>query len=246
MGSDTKISSAWEFEKLMDEQAPDSPTPYPSPDHGVRAILFDLDGVLVDAADWHRDAFNLALDVHCINPLNQEDHMRNFNGLSSKRKLSILAERGVVPDSKQLMNSIHAAKQQYTIKLIEKNCKPLARVIDVLTYVRSIKMKTAMVTNCSRETAELMLRKSKLAGMFDTTVTNGDVDGKIKPHPWPFLLARHNLKEMSSKSCLAIDDTDKGIISAVEAGCRTWRLNIFKDLTVTNLMNLLTNLRITI
>lgn len=218
-----------------------------TPDHKIKGILFDLDGVLVDAADWHRDAFNLALDVHCINPLSQEEHMRDFNGLSSRRKLRMLVERGCVPDNVDLHESIHKVKQEYTVKLIEQNCVPFARVIDVLVYARSIYLKIGCVTNCSRATAMLMLEKARLVDLFDTIVTNTDVDGKIKPHPWPYLLAKNNLGFGNKrKVCIAIDDTEKGIMSAVNAGCRTWKLNKFKDLTVRNLMNLLTRLRITI
>lgn len=221
--------------------------PYPMPDHGIRGLLFDLDGVLVDAADWHRDAFNLALEVHNFPALSQEEHMKDFNGLSSRRKLRMLVERERVPDDNALHESIHKAKQEYTVKLIEENCEPIARVIDVLVYARSVKLLTGCVTNCSRETAELMLTKARLIDKFDTIVTNNDVDGKIKPHPWPYILAKNNLGFANQwKKCIAIDDTGKGIISAVEAGCRTWWLKDFKDLNVRNLMSLMKSLRITI
>lgn len=219
----------------------------PEPDNGIRGVLFDLDGVLVDAANWHRDAFNLSLEVHSYAPLSQEEHMRDFNGLSSRRKLSMLVERGYVPADVDLHESIHVAKQMYTVELIEQNCVPFARVIDVLVYVRSARLKVGCVTNCSRETTMLMLQKAKLVDLFDTIVTNGDVDGKIKPHPRPYVLGQSNLGLANRrKVCLAIDDTLKGIMSAVDAGCRTWKLNNYEDLTVRNLMTRMKALKITI
>lgn len=218
-----------------------------TPDHGIKGILFDLDGVLIDAADWHRDAFNMALETHCIKSLSQEEHMRDFNGLSSRRKLRMLIERGRIPDRDTLHKSIHKLKQHYTIGKIKENCKPIARVIDVLVYARSAGFKIGLVTNCSRETTMLMLQKARLIDKFDTIVTNNDVDEKIKPHPWPYLLAKYNLGLANKrKSCLAIDDTEKGIMSAIDASCRTWQLKNFKDLSVRNLMGIISSFRITI
>ncbi len=232
--------------KLITPRQPEK-RPYVPPDHGIRGLLFDLDGVLVDAADWHRDAFNLSLEVHNFPALLQEEHMRDFNGLSSRRKLSMLVERGHVHDDAEIHESIHKAKQEYTVKLIEENCVPFARVIDVLVYARSIHLKIGCVTNCSRKTAMLMLEKARLVDLFDTIVTNTDVDGKIKPHPWPYLLAKANLGFSNErKICLAIDDTWKGIMSAVDAGCRTWKLNNYEDLSVRNLVKRMEALRTTI
>ncbi len=239
-------SKAKKAAKLTTPRQPEK-RPYPRQDHGIRGLLLDLDGVLVDAADWHRDAFNLSLEVHGYAPLSQEEHMKDFNGLSSRRKLSMLVERGRVSDDSDVHESLHAAKQEYTVKLIEQNCVPFARVIDVLVYARSIHLKIGCVTNCSRATSILMLEKARLVDLFDTIVTNNDVNGKIKPHPWPYILAKENLGFANKrKICLAIDDTWKGIMSAVDAGCRTWKLNKYEDLNVRSLMGCIEALRITI
>jgi len=218
-------------------------------DHGIRAVCFDLDGVLVDAPDWHREAFNLALRDICSPVLSDEDHEANFNGLSTYKKLDILARRGnedfKFPDIRKYF---YDKKQEFTRKLIGERCEPVTRVIDVVNYANSIfDNKTAVVTNCSRSTAEAMLEKSNLLHRFQFIITNEDVDGKIKPHPWPYLLAKNRLGfGNSNKSVLAIDDIDKGIISAVDAQMRTWRLKKFEDLTVRNLMKVLSGYRIRI
>ena len=62
----------------------------------TRAILFDLDGVLVDAPQWHREAFDEALKFVGAAPLTDIEHEKTFNGLSTKRKLEILANDGRV------------------------------------------------------------------------------------------------------------------------------------------------------
>ena len=61
----------------------------------IEAILFDLDGVLVDACDWHYESLNSALISSGYNPISREDHIEKFNGLPTKVKLSMLG----IPDS---------------------------------------------------------------------------------------------------------------------------------------------------
>jgi len=215
-------------------------------DHGIRAILFDLDGVLVDAADWHKEAFNLMLTEHGYEPLTDKEHDIDFDGLSSRKKLAMLVELGRLPDDQSVLDKLHDFKQVKTVELITEKCGPTTRVTDVLVYAKSIGLKIGVVTNCSYPTATMMLDMIGLSDKLDVLVTNTDVEGKIKPHPWPFIKAYFELK-LRSRQCLAIDDSmSKGIISAVEAGCRTWHLKKFKDLSVKNLMNILEGLKIQI
>ena len=61
-----------------------------------KAVLFDLDGVLVDACDWHYKALNRALEEVSNTYINQEEHIKEFNGLPTLTKLSMLVERGCV------------------------------------------------------------------------------------------------------------------------------------------------------
>ena len=222
------------------------------PDHRIRAVCFDLDGVLVDAPEWHKEAFNMALEHFGLQPLSDEEHLKTFNGLSTRVKLEILQKQGrlytIGPWSNTSHDDFYNKKQEYTQQLIEHNCVPIERIIETVRHAnRLFDNKTAVVTNCSRRTAELMLEKSGLSGLFQFIITNEDVDGKIKPHPWPYILAQNKLGfANTSKVVLAIDDTGKGIMSAVDAHMRTWRLRRFEDLSVTNLNKVLDYYRITI
>lgn len=217
------------------------------PDHGIRAICFDLDGVLVDAADWHRQAFDKALRGFHLTPLLMKDHLINFNGLSTYKKLDILVSRGIdMFCYDDVRSSFYDSKQALTEQMIEERCGPVTRVIDAINYANSVfDNQTAVVTNCSRATAELMLKKSNLLHRFQFIITNEDVCGHVKPHPRPYLTAKTKLGlGNTSKSVLAIDDTKKGIMSAVDAQMRTWRLKRFEDLTVRNLMKVVSSYRI--
>ena len=61
----------------------------------IKAVLFDMDGVLIDATEWHYEALNEALQIfgHSIN---RDEHVARFNGMTTKKKLEILSvERGL-------------------------------------------------------------------------------------------------------------------------------------------------------
>lgn len=212
----------------------------------LEGILFDLDGVLVDAADWHKDAFNQTLKEFCLEPLKEKDHEENFNGLSTRAKLAILRSRNDIPDDWTWSDeAFYDRKQEITMQIIEARCSGVPRILDAVDYAHYYTGgKIGVVTNCSPISARFMLEKSQLLDTFPVIITNADVDGKIKPHPRPYIEGMDALGLMNriKRNTLAIDDTEKGIKSALEAGCITWRLKKFDDLSVLNLSAFVRNL----
>jgi len=118
----------------------------------IDCILFDLDGVLVDAADWHYEALNRALRSVCETEISIEEHLGEFNGLSTKQKLELLIARKRVHHSS--VGDVQAEKQLRTIEVIEKMCKPTDRneILGKLTQY-----KIGCVTNCITKTAQMMI-----------------------------------------------------------------------------------------
>lgn len=55
----------------------------------IKAVIFDMDGVLIDAKDWHYEALNRALDHHGFTPIARNDHLSKFDGLSTRKKLQM-------------------------------------------------------------------------------------------------------------------------------------------------------------
>ena len=58
----------------------------------IKLVIFDLDGVLVDACEWHRAALNEALYEVCNYKISMDDHHSVFNGIPTKVKLQKLTE----------------------------------------------------------------------------------------------------------------------------------------------------------
>ena len=83
-----------------------------------KLIIFDLDGVLVEACEWHRVALNLALREICKYEISKKDHYSIFNGIPTKVKLQKLTEMGVLPLEKHL--EVYRRKQEITIETIKR------------------------------------------------------------------------------------------------------------------------------
>lgn len=217
--------------------------------HGIKAVLFDLNGVLVDAREWYKDAFNSTLRKFGYVPISDRDYFDNFDGLSTYKKLDILVERGchAFIDGK-LRKRFYAAKQIITKDIIDKKCRPIERVTDVVERAHSLfEGRIAVVTNCSKDIALYMLTKADLLDKFEVIITKEDAEGKIKPHPWPYLKAQYKFGLGNSNNvALAIDNTERGIMSAIDARCRTWKLRNFDEFHVANFDAILNSYKITI
>jgi beta-phosphoglucomutase len=200
----------------------------------IRGVLFDLDGVLVNAPEWHREAFDKALVAHGFKPLTDEEHFQKYNGLSTKKKLEMLARDGRADLA--AADAIHTMKQDLTIQLINEKCRPVPRIKETIFFLYRNGFKTGVVTNCSKRSAHLMLKLSGLIGCWHTCITNEDVHGMIKPHPYPYQKGVHETTIWENLT-MAVDDSHHGVESAHAARIgKIWHLEKFEDLTLDNLI----------
>lgn len=186
----------------------------PAVDTQIKAIIFDLDGVLVDACEWHYQAFNLALSSLGKKPISEADHLAHFNGKPSKEKIAILIERGSILPEEGTQIWLH--KQTYTRKAIEMYAFPDMNKIHMLSSLREDGFGLACVTNSIYETAELMLRKTGCWSYLDTVISNQSTS-KNKPHPDPYLYAMQ-LLNVTPNEALILEDAPVGINSATASG----------------------------
>ncbi len=204
---------------------------------GIEAIIFDLHGVLCDGEDWHEEAFNKAMfDFgYEVTP----DLFRK--GFTTRMRLKRLSKIGKAPSN---YKGIIEKKSQYIMEIIEEKCKPIQRVTDAVQFAYSYTVgRMAVATNSSEESAYYMLERAGLKDFFNTIITNKDVGDKVKPHPLPYLLAAYQLG-VSSRNCLAVDNSDIGIMSAIDAMCKTMRVSKFDILTAGLLESQLKSLEI--
>lgn len=176
----------------------------------IKAVLFDLDGVLVDACDWHYQALNEALKKYDFPEITREEHITTFNGLPTRVKLDKLG----IPSSK--IGQVESLKQQITHTLISSQIKKDQTKIYLMDALRDRGIKVAVVTNSIYETANIMLEGIGIRNKVDRLVTNEDVKYN-KPDPDPYFYAMARLGVLSIE-CLIVEDSPKGIESAKKTG----------------------------
>ena len=139
-----------------------------------KLFIFDLDGVLVEACNWHRDALNESLMETCGFQISQEDHISTFNGIPTSKKLKILSDRGLVPES--VHKKINDLKQKKTIEIIKREAKHRQEKVEMIEEIVSKGHIACCYTNSIRQTAELMLDRKGIKHLFKTILTNQDVN----------------------------------------------------------------------
>lgn len=181
-----------------------------------KAVIFDMDGVLIDARDWHYRALNRGLQIFGAE-ITYEDHLNRFNGLPTRVKLSMLVEEGQIPELAK--DYIEAVKQTWTIREAANSCFPKIEHLILFGILKSAGLKLGVATNSIRETSTAMLGYAGLLSQLDVLVTNEDV---LKPKPSPdiYSLAAKRLGVEPSE-CLVIEDHEYGIAAAESAGCQT-------------------------
>ena len=180
----------------------------------IKAVAFDMDGVLIDARNWHYQALNEALELFGYT-ITYQDHLTNFDGLPTKVKLNILTDRqGLPPHLHSLINEI---KQERTLRLAAAQCYPRPNHLAIMHYLKKLNLPIALATNSIRETTLSMMRHAGLLEFFDHVITNQDVT-LSKPDPQIYLLAAKKLG-VEPDELLVFEDNANGIKAARDAGC---------------------------
>lgn len=196
----------------------------------IKSIIFDLDGVLVDAREWHYEALNRALNLFGIE-ISRYDHLITFDGLPTQKKLQLLTiERGL-PQS--LHGFINEMKQVYTQEVCLLKCKPIFRIQRTLKFLKENNFTLAVCSNSVPKSVEFMLDKSDILNYFEFYLSNKDV-AKPKPDPEIYTKAFKRLK-LEPNQCLVIEDNINGIKAAEGAGAHVLEVKDSSEVTVENI-----------
>ena len=180
----------------------------------IKAIIFDLDGVLVDTKNIHFKSLNRALEFFQKNSsITYSEHIKIYDGLSTNEKIKLLNK------SKKLNpkhnKNVRSLKQKYTTQLLANS----------ITYNRNIylmfqnlkkKYNLCVATNAVRETLDICLDKLKINKFVDFKISNEEVRNP-KPHPEIYLKCMIETQSKPS-DCLILEDSHVGRIAAQESG----------------------------
>lgn len=196
----------------------------------IEAVIFDMDGVLVDAKDWHYESLNRALRLFGMD-ISRYDHLVTYDGLPTRKKLEMLsAERGLPTKLHDFLNEM---KQQYTMELIYSNCKPNFYHEYALSRLKLEGYKLAVASNSVRQTVQVMMEKSALSGYLDFFLSNQDVNVG-KPDPEIYIQAINRLG-LSANNCLIVEDNENGKKAAKASGAWLLEVDSVEEVTYSNI-----------
>lgn len=190
----------------------------------IKAVIFDMDGVLIDAKEWHYESLNKALQLFGYT-IDRYDHLITYDGLPTKKKLEMLSiDQGLPKSLHKLLNEL---KQIYTQEIILQQCKPVFTCEYALSRLKSEGMKLAVASNSIRVTVEMMMEKAALTPYLDLMLSNQDVS-KPKPDPEIYLTAMQRLG-LQPDECLILEDNPHGLAAAKASGARVMKVDTTAD-----------------
>ena len=179
----------------------------------IKAIIFDLDGVLVDARELHYEALNRALARYDCT-ITRDEHLSTYDGLPTRKKLQLLSEnKRLSPD---VYDDVWKDKQFQTREIIDKEFTFDERIRGILSRLREEGYKMCVCSNSIRETTKMMLIRRGFMEFMEFFISNQDVN-LSKPNPEMFLRAMVNLG-VGPKECVIVEDSHYGRQAAFESG----------------------------
>jgi beta-phosphoglucomutase len=198
----------------------------------IEVIVFDMDGVLIDAREWHYRALNMALAPFGME-IGLDAHLTTFDGLPTKVKLDMLTQSRGLPVG--LTGLINTLKQRHTRALIAAHCKPVFHHRFLLSGLRREGYPTAVCSNSIRSTVDEMLAYADLAKYFAFTLSSDDV---THPKPAPDIYTEACRRfGVSPARCLVIEDNANGIAAARAAGTHVLEVSDPSQVTFERVMS---------
>ncbi len=202
----------------------------------IKLIIFDLDGVLVEAKNIHFDALNEALGNEYA--ISWNEHLSTYDGLKTTQKLDMLSEKKGLP--KENHKTIWERKQELTLEKL-RALEPSMDLIQTMNFLVSEGYKIAVCSNSIRKTCLTVLSKLGIMEFMDLVVSNEDVKNG-KPHPEMYW------KAISMMSCLPeetliIEDSPYGLLAASRSKSHILRVKNTKETNYSNIDNKLNEIK---
>lgn len=198
-----------------------------------KLIIFDLDGVLVDAKHIHYQALNDAIEniAGAQYTISLEEHLHAYDGLKTYQKLELLTKNKFLDTN--LHKKIWNKKQETTLDEFRK-IKSNQNLIKIFEFLKSENVLIACCSNSIKRSVLLALSKLNIIEYFNYIVSNEDVKHS-KPHPemyWKVMAQAGVLPEET----LIVEDSPPGLLGASRTRANIFRVKNTNDLTYDNFL----------
>ena len=196
----------------------------------IKLIIFDLDGVLVEAKNLHYEALNKALGEEYA--ISWKEHLSKYDGLKTNQKLEMLTKEKGLPV--ELHSQVWENKQKYTLEEL-RTLKPNQTLQSVMSALVEDGYKLAVCSNSIRKTVLTVLSKLGIIEFMDLIISNEDVKNS-KPHPEMYWKAISTMSYLPEET-LIVEDSPYGLLAASRSKSHILRVKNPKEVTYTNIFN---------
>jgi beta-phosphoglucomutase family hydrolase len=179
----------------------------------IKAVIFDLDGVLVESEHLHIEAEKQTLLKYGVQISSEELH--RYTGTTASFMFTELIRRYKLNTT---FKKIFDEKEKILFKLLKNNVKPTKGVMHLLIKLKRENIKLAVASSSHKKLINYLLEQIDIAGCFDFVVSSEDV-AYGKPDPEIFLKAASGLS-VGLDECLVIEDSKLGVEAAKKAGMK--------------------------
>ena len=181
----------------------------------IKAIIFDLDGTLVDSVDYHTEAWVKAFQKYGYDF--SFDKLRQQIGKGSE---FIIGELLDSKEAAKLESDIAGYRKQYYQDNLLEKVKPFPKVKELFQTIKADELKIVLASSARTETIEHYTKLLDIKDLIDGATSTDDV-AKSKPEPDIFQSALEKLDNISAKEVIVVGDSPYDAIAASKIGLRT-------------------------
>ena len=178
------------------------------------AVIFDLDGTLIDNNPYHIEAWKFFYNK-ISKPFSKEEYTKNINGRINTDIFNYIFNTTLTPEQTELYSN---EKEAMYRELYKKHIKPINGLINFLDELEKEKVPKAIATSGLSANINFMFAHVPIKKYYTNVIDASQVT-KGKPHPEIFLKAAASV-DANPKNCVAFEDSITGIRSAKSAGMK--------------------------
>jgi len=176
-----------------------------------KAVIWDMDGVIVDTAPYHKEAWRETFQKRGVE-FTDENFQRSFGRRNDTIIIGVLGET----PSQKAIDAIADEKEASFRRKISQHIKPLSGVTQLLSILSTAGFRQTLATSAPLQNVRQIMKDLGIEGYFKAVVTEKDVT-EGKPSPEGFLLAARKLG-VKPEDCIVIEDAVVGVAAARRAG----------------------------
>ena len=181
----------------------------------MKAVIFDMDGTLIDSVDLHARAWQEALQH-----FGREVPFEEVRSQIGKGGDQLLPHFFGPEEMERIGGEIQRYRKQLFKEKYHSQVRPFPQVRELFEHIRAAGLKTALATSSPEDELRYNKRLVKIEDLVDAEATADDAD-RSKPHPDIFLATLEKLEGVEAREVIAVGDTPYDAEAAGKSGLRT-------------------------